>query len=212
MSMLKLSALLVGAAMSIGFAPSAWAVPFSMQIGDNDGFGFGAGLVPDGTNLPNINLPEDRRSAGEAAAANGAQQTDFYSAVFTPLPFTFDVIFPFAGVLNSGTLTIDMGGFQASQLGQLSVAFNGVAQPGLFDFQDGVFNTAVRSFLLSPAALAGANLAGEFRMTVGRDGSNDAIAFDYFQLDGDINEVPEPATVMLLGAGLLTGALRRRRG
>jgi hypothetical protein len=205
----KALTLLLGAALTFAFAPRASAVPFSIMIGDNDGYGF-ASPVPDNGVLPEINLPEDRRSAAEAAATDGAQQTDFYSSVFNPLPESFDVIFSLSAIVNSANLTIDMGGFQADQFGQLSVAFNGVAQPNFFNFQDGAFATMVRSWSLDATALANANSAGEFVITISRNGSNDAISFDYFELDGE-SKVPEPTTMMLLGAGLLTGALRRRR-
>lgn len=185
----------------------AAAVPLTLLIGDNDGFGFGAAAVPDGANLLNVNFPEDRRSAGEAAATNGTQQTDFYSALFTPLPFTLDVIFPFAGTLNSATLTIDMGGFQAGTFGQLLASLNGVLQPNMLNFEDGAFGTAVRTFSLSATALANANTAQQLVLHLDRGTSTDAIAFDFFQLEGDLTPatpaaVPEPGTVVLLSTGL----------
>ena len=201
-------ALLLAAGLALG-AASAGAAPISIMIGDNDGHGFGAAVVPDGGALPNINLPEDHRSGAEAAAVNGAQQTDFYSAVFTPLPFSVDVIFPLASAIDSGTLTVDMGGFQASTFGQLGVSFNGIAQPNLFNFEDGAFSTAVRHFVLSPAAVAAANLAGQFVVSISRGNSDDAISFDYFRLDA--NTVPEPATLLLFGAGAIGVASRIRR-
>jgi hypothetical protein len=204
------AAILFGSAVS--FSASAAIISSDQMIGDNDGFGFGAAAVPDGSPLLNINLPEDRRSGAEAAATNGAQQTDFYSSVFTPLPFSFDVIFPLVGTLLTGTFEVDMGGFQADQFGPLVVAFNGVVQPGLFDFQDGVFDTVVRTFALDAAALANASAAGEFVVTISRGNSNDAIAFDYFRLVGREEVVPEPGSLLLASIGLVgLAALRRRR-
>lgn len=149
----KLSWVIAIVAAMLAAPLSGFAGPFSIMIGDNDGFGFGAGLVPDNANLLNINLPEDRRSPAEAASVNGAQQTDFYSANFNPLPSFFDVFFTIDDV-TSATFTVDMGGFQASQFGQLGVAYNGVAQANLFNFQDGVFETRVRSFGLDAATIA----------------------------------------------------------
>src|SRR5262245_37238610 len=108
--------LLLAACLSL-VAGAAQAAPLSIMVGDADGFGFGIAVVPTGGNLPNINLPEDRRSAAESTAVNGAQQTDFYSANFSPLSTAFSVIFPLAGTLNSGTVSINMGGLQSSEFG-----------------------------------------------------------------------------------------------
>lgn len=222
---LRFRTLAIAATLALGTAQQAGAAPINFTIGDNDGFGFGAAAVPDGSPLLQDILPDNpadallsnRRSAAEAAATNGAQQTDIYSALkdfeFQPLAETFDLTFPFVGQLTSGVFTVDMGGFEASLYKQIGVSFNGVKQPNLFNFTDGEFATAVRSFTLGSSALANANLAQQFVITFSRDGSCDAVAFDYFQFDGNVEHVPapEPMTLVMLGTGLTAIAMRHRR-
>jgi hypothetical protein len=41
-------------------------------------------------------------------------------------------------------------------------------------------------------------------------GSFDYLAFDYFELNADIDPVPEPSTLVLIGLGLAGLAARRR--
>jgi hypothetical protein len=199
----------------LAFAASAKASPITVTVGDNDGYGLGIadnasvvwpGVGPSGTNY-------DGRSGAEAAATNGAQFTDAYSSILPgsgPNSTTVaNFIFPFSGTLLSGTLTADLGDFQASTFGQMSVFFNGVAQPGLFNISDGFQNTAVHSFALSPTALANASAAGQLVVTVDRNGSGDFVAFDYLQLNGELT-VPEPASMAIWGLGALGFAMGSR--
>jgi hypothetical protein len=208
------------AVCALGVARAASATPITITIGDNDGYGFGAGVVLDGASRPAIDPgwppidpgdpnPEDRRSPGEKAATNGAQQTDIYSALLDPLPATVNFIFPFTGALTDATLTIDMGGFQASSFGQMSARYNGVVQSNLLNFEGDALATNLRLFVLGPAALAAANAAGQFVLTVDRGSSTDGVSFDYLQLNG--TTVPEPGSLFLLGLGLLAVAHLGRR-
>jgi uncharacterized repeat protein (TIGR01451 family) len=188
---------LVGRAQSASYILKKLGGPlaFDVMIGDNDGYGFGAANVPDNANflftVQNY-LYQDNRSTTEKAATDGSEHTDVYGAFdwfsfpATPLTTVFDVKFPVEGTLQSGILEIDMGGFQATQFGPITVQFNGVVQPNLLAFQDDPVITRVRQFTLSPAALANANAQGGFRLTIAVGNSNDGVAFDYFRLTGTV--------------------------
>jgi hypothetical protein len=195
------------------------AAPISVQVGDADGFGFGApnngtgvvwpGLGPSGSGF-------DGRSVAESGATNGAHITDVYSALYPTFgpnsSETGSVLLPFAGLLNSGTVTIATGDFQASEFTAINANINGVALP--FGFQDGFQVTSVKVFPLSPAEIAAANLAGQVILNFNHAGSVDFIAFDFFRLDGDatLEPVPEPATLLLFGSTMMgLGALNRWR-
>jgi len=191
-------------AITLGIAAApANATPISIMVGDDDGYGIG---IPDNgatgfSNLANL----DMRSAAEAAATDGAQITDVYSAIFPAFgPNTStvaSVFFPFRNHLKAGaTLTVDMADFQANTFGLIQVSYNGVVQAGLWNFNDGFQNSVVRSFVLDATAIANANTAGQFVLGLDRSGSGDFIAFDFFRLDGVI---PEPASLSLFIVGLV---------
>ena len=195
---------LLALALMVASATPALATPITITIGDNDGFGLG---IADNAALPGLD-PFDMRSAAEAAATDGRQQTDIFSALSTPVATAFELVFAFDGVLTDGAFEVDFADLQALGFGQLGVTFNGEAQPFLFNIQLASAGTSVRSFALSPTALANANSAGQLVVGISRGSSNDAVAFDYFKFSGNLTTsevpevVPEPSTVMLLGLGL----------
>src|SRR5262245_58853796 len=113
------------------FAGSVYADTVDVLVGDKDGFGF-TPACPNTGMCADLDLPIiDNRSAAEAAATNGAQITDSYSALFGGFspPGTFltaDVLLPFTGSLISATLSFAAGDFQSDVFGSLTANINGI--------------------------------------------------------------------------------------
>jgi len=193
------------AAGLIGLAGAASADPVTIMVGDQDNYG-GSGINN------SLTIPQDNRSAAEAAAVNGAQQTDFYSTLFTPLAQSFTMQFDFAGVVNSLSLDYRSFGLQASDFGPFTASANGINVTSLFTFQDGAFTDATHSSAFSAAVVAAVNAAnGVLNMTISRSASNDAVAWDYFRVTADTNRVPEPSGLLLVGLGLVAALAIGRR-
>ena len=102
---MKIRIALLATAFSLLASSAALAGAVDVLVGDKDGFGVGCSDT--GTCATVLtNTVTDERSAAEAAATNGAQYTDVYSAVFSlfgPNPDIADIILPFSGTLTSAT-------------------------------------------------------------------------------------------------------------
>lgn len=217
---------ILACALTMGAAASAQATPISIRVGDNDGYGLGiadnaGGIVWPGPGLDGFSY--DGRSAAEKTATDGSQITDNYSAIYPGedkpgLPYggnnfsSANVIFPFTGKLIAGVLTIDMADFQSNDplRGSFDVFLNGL--PFAPDFGrsagDGIHKSTVRTFALDAQQLAAANVVGQVIFSISRPvKTDDYVAFDYFQLDGET--IPEPGTVVLIGLG--AGAILAHR-
>ena len=200
--------LLMACLLAVMASPSFATV---WMIGDDDGYGMG---IPDNANHPGIH-GYDGRTPDEVAATNGAQFTDTYSAGFPNYgPDTTTIVtFSFTGLgsgWTEGSMWFDMADFQASTFGPVLVTYNGIVQN--WAFNDGYPNTVVRYFDLQQDVLDSINLSGSLDVVIDRNASTDFYGFDYALLSNNIGantdptgsgNVPEPATLVLLGLGLM---------
>ena len=199
------------AAFVVGLSGSANALTVYDMIGDNDGYGYGAAVVPDFANLPFTDNPFpgagwlfDNRSAAELAATDGAQATDVEDNFDVTFFHTFDVS-QFASI-SSATFYIDITGLQQNVFGGVSHLYlDGFEIAGFLSVDQGTWGSNVFSMSVNTADLADGMLDVYFD-----NWPSDHIGIDYTMLAVSGVAIPEPATMILFGIGMVGMGLRRK--
>jgi hypothetical protein len=212
-------------------ASSARAATLDVLFGDVDGFGFSSvgslvdgsgnpadrnsnGVLDAGDSLPNLGINNLIDPAGDDFFDNRGvgdpSSTDVGISVSIVLPLDFAFSIPPSHVVTAATFSILAG--DLSLMNQLfhTLSIDGQATgeilvPRSFDGE-----ITLTSFAVDPSLLA---QFADGQVTVGLafDTANDDIAIDYALLSVVTALVPEPSTAALLGLGLGSLALLRRR-
>lgn len=197
-------------------SPDGYVLTVVDMIGDNDGYGYGNAVVPDGADLPITDDPEagagwifDNRSADELAATDGAQGTDFEEQ----LDVTFNHRFNLAqfDYLTEALFTIDISGLQQGIFGGFSHLYlDGEEVADFLDVDQGVWGSRLFTFAIDLSMLADGALDVYFDGWDNEFGHDD-IAIDFASLTvTGISPIPEPTTMVLFGLGLVGLGVYRR--
>lgn len=158
---------------------------YDITIGDNDGYGYGATIVPDTADLPTSDDPEhnwifDQRDASEINATDGAQYTDYEP--YADMRFSFTIRFcPLAPAdFYFADFTLDVSGIQQS-FGPAYLYLDGVDFSDYLPDNQGTFGSDLIYITIDdPSLFTDGEMEIEFIGAPFPD--PDAIAFDYFRL------------------------------
>ncbi len=190
------------------------------MIGDNDGYGYGQDLVPDGATLPGELLDDDsyswrfdNRSVDELAATNGAQFTDWSDRFDATFTHQFD-IFQF-DYLTEAYFTIDFSGQQSIFSSDdifTRLQIGGIDVIDLRPYEQGAWGSGLFTFEIDVDMLTDGMLEVAFSMGENRN-SREEMAIDFTRLcvtGVASSAIPEPGTMILLGLGTVGIIIRKR--
>lgn len=195
-------------------------VPLTIKhlIGDNDGYGYGAGYVGDGADLPHTDNPAagygwrfDNRSALEMMATDGSQATDMEDFSDVTFHHSFDLS-QFES-MTEAFFTIDISGLQQNMFGGYSrLYFDGVEATDFLNINQGTWGSGIFGYAVDLSMLADGRLDVYFDNWAGDFGDDDlAVDFTMLTVSGYASSaVPEPGTMLLVGLGLAGLGLYRR--
>ena len=167
-------------------APGTPCDDIDIMIGDNDGYGFGASVVPDGHDIPSEDsYIFDNRDSSEVSATDGSQYTDIEDSWGEG--FTFTITFPIVedpDYYDSATFTLDVTGIQTNYYGASSLYLDDWDYSQYLPQEQNIYGSQIAIIGIDVSRLLNGSLTVNFRGGTGGiiSTNHDAIGFDYFRL------------------------------
>ena len=160
----------------------------SIMIGDNDGYGYGATIVPDGSILPTSDYDPlhnwifNNQENSESNATDGSQYTDRERYIPSWPQANFTITIPPVNLVyfNSASLIIDVSGIETNAFGPPSLLLDGNDYSSYVALNQGSRGSNIITISLPYQLLADGKLTVDFQ--TGNLNGGDTAAIDFFQL------------------------------
>jgi hypothetical protein len=191
---------------ALGLATSAAHASIVSMVGDEDAFG----LRPNGTFVADGTLfSSDLGGEFERNYQKPGDPwfTDYVTVVKSP---TYAHAYTLDGTARTATLALRFVGIADNGFGPYFVTFNGTRVGTITQDTSRLASIKVRNFAFNvPVGLLTGNDTVNVSVNPTTTGNADTFGMDFSRLSIVTQAVPEPATIAVLGLGLV--ALRRRR-